>query len=228
MKKIALAAAMALLVAGCYTAGPDDGLGVRKLAWFSYLNADDIKPTCGPGSPERLRLVFNADYAEHVRTYDLTVDAKAGGGDLAIRVMPAGSIVDVSREGLLDPWRGTRADVRLTPAQSTELQGAIASAGAFGPPPVGLSLPSSSFYWLVTGCHQGHAFINAYPLTGNNDAALAFVPALMALDKSNAAVPDIAAHNRRLSRLPPRGSQDIALAFTIRIGETGLSGTLPP
>ena len=226
-----LAAALALLVAACASSGPDDGLGMRKLSWFSYLDAGDLKADCAAGSPERLRLVLNADYAEHVRTYDLRTydlraDAKTGGAELVIRALTAANAANPGSSGSpLDPWRGARQTVSLTPKQSAALQELIAASGAFAPPPVGLSLVSSDYYWLVAGCHLGHGFVTAFPLTG--DEAPAFAPALAALDGTGVAFPDLAAHQRRPPASGPRGSQDIALTFTIRIGENGLSGILP-
>ena len=221
------ATALALMLAACASGGPDDGPGLRKLTWFSYLNADDLKADCKAGAPERLRLVLNADYAEHVRTYDLRADAATGAADLAIRAMPAANAAALASGSLLAPWRGARADLHLTPGQSAELQSRIAASGAFGPPPVGLSLVSSDFYWLVGGCHQGRAFINAYPLAADTEAP-AFAAALAALDGTGVAFPDLAAHNRHLGPTPPHSPQDIALTFTIRIGEQGLQGILPP
>ena len=224
-----LAAALALLVAGCASGGPDDGLGVRKLSWFSYLNADDLRGQCKAGSPERLRLVLNADYAEHVRTYDLTVDDKTGGGEMVIRVMKAASLTDLTSSGsLLDPWRGVRKTVSLPPKHTAALLGRITRSGAFASPPVGLSLSSTEFYWLVSGCHLGQAFVTAYRLSGKGASEPAFVTALEALDTSGVAFPDAAARDLQLSRMPPHSAQEISLTFTIRIGDNGLRGMLPP
>ena len=228
MKRFGFTAALALLATGCASGGPGDGLGLRKLSWFSYLNADDLKADCRAGAPERLRLVLNADYAEHVRTYDLAVDAATGAAELVVRALPAANAVDISADSQLGPWRGVRADRRLTPQQRADLQRRIAEAGAFGPPPVGLSLHSTEWFWLVSGCHQGQGFLTAYPLAGKTPTAPAFAPALAALDTTGIAFPDPAARERHFARLQPRNAQDIALTFTIRVGEHGLSGILPP
>ncbi len=224
----ALSSVLAVLITGCTSIGPNEGPLTRKVSWFSYLNADDIRETCKPGSPERIRMVFNADYAEHVRTYDLTVDDKTGGASLAIRVMPSAKLADFSFSDLLAPWRGARGDVTLTPKQSTRLQGRITRSGAFEPPQAGLSLVSNEFYWLVSGCHEGKGFLNAFPLSGTDAQIPDFVSSLKTFDKTGVPFPDVADHNRRLSRMPPRHPQDGSLTFTIRVGENGLQGTLPP
>ena len=221
-----LAAALCLLSAACVSKGSDDGLAVRKLSWFSYLNGDDLKADCTAAAPERLRLVFNADYADHVRTYDLTVDPKSGGAQLMIRVMTAANLADLSSGSLLDPWRGKRLAVTLSPEQSATLQGRITRSGAFDDPPVGLTLPSTEYYWLVTGCHLGHGFLNALPLTGGAEEP-PFVHVLAKLDKTGIPFPDLAAHQRRLAHQPPVRPNDPSLTFTIRIGKDGLSGLLP-
>src|SRR5690242_20707907 len=67
MLKVTLIAAAALgLLAGCAYHGDHRGTvdnpGVRKVAWFSYLDGGDIRDTCAPGSPDRFRLVYNGQY----------------------------------------------------------------------------------------------------------------------------------------------------------------------
>ncbi|MEI7610075.1 MAG: hypothetical protein WCJ64_22045 [Rhodospirillaceae bacterium] len=224
--RIAAAAALSLLAAACASGGPGDGLGLRKLSWFSYLNADDLKAVCKAGSPERVRLVLNADYAEHVRTYDLAVDDATGGGELVIRALPAANLADLNSGDVLGAWRGSRAVVKLTPKQTTALQGRITRSGAFEPLAAPLALKSADFWWLVSGCHEGKGFVSAFPLAGGTEPP-AFAAALKTLDKTGVAFPDLASRNRQAARQPPRHPQDIDLSFTIRIGENGLSGLLP-
>ncbi len=228
LNRPALSVALALLLGGCASIGANQGVLTRKVTWFSYLNADDIRETCKPGSSERIRMVYNADYDQHVRTYDLSVDDKTGAANLTIRVMQAAKLSDFSFSDLLAPWRGIHKDVALTPKQSTRLQGRITRSGAFEPPQAGLSLSSDSFYWLVSGCHEGRGFLNAFPISGADTPTPDFVPMLQEFDKTGVQFPDIAEHNRRLSRMPPRHPQDISTVFTLRVSETGLSGTLPP
>ena len=46
---------MAYLVGGCAYHGPSqsdiDNPAVRKVAWFSYLDGNDIRERCAPGAP---------------------------------------------------------------------------------------------------------------------------------------------------------------------------------
>jgi len=98
--RIGLAVVVMLVVAACATTGPDDGVLGRKLAWFSYLNGEDIRAACAAGAPDRFRFVYNADYTEHVRAYDVTADPRGGGAALIVRAMPAANVADID---LSDP-----------------------------------------------------------------------------------------------------------------------------
>ncbi|MEI6559275.1 MAG: hypothetical protein WCO00_12795 [Rhodospirillaceae bacterium] len=218
-----LAALVLLLIAGCTTGGPDDAMALRKLTWFSYLNGDDLRAGCTAGAPERLRLVYNADYAVHVRTYDLSPDPATGGATLAVRVLPAANLAALALGDILSPWRGIQTSVSLSPGQRAELWSRVAAAGGLAPPPGGLSLSSEEIYWLVAGCHQGQAFVTARRVS-ETGAPPAFAPLLAALDTSGVAFPDLAARHRRLGQSPPRHSQDSSLAFTILITDQGLWG----
>src|SRR5512139_345108 len=44
----------------------------RKFTWFSYLDAADIRNSCAAGGPDQYRLVYNGQYDNHVRTYEVT------------------------------------------------------------------------------------------------------------------------------------------------------------
>ena len=57
---------MAYVVGGCsYYGSPQsdiDNPAVRKVAWFSYLDGNDIRERCAPGAHDRFRLVYNGQY----------------------------------------------------------------------------------------------------------------------------------------------------------------------
>lgn len=220
------AAAAALILAACATTGPDDGVFGRKLAWFSYLNAEDIRAACVPGAPDRFRFVYNADYTQHVRTYDVTTDPRTGGASLIIRAMPAGDASSIDLADILGPWRGARVERRLDPAHTAALIRAMTASGVFGPPAAGLILPSNSVYWLIGGCREGHWFVTAAAYPSPAFTALAFVPVLAALDTTGVAFPDPARVAPEPQPSGPRNDGDYGplVVFTIEIGERGLVG----
>jgi len=77
---MSLLIAMAVGLSGCmYTGGVGEPMA-RKYSWFSYAAGDDIKAACTPDAPARYRLVYNANWNEQVRAYDLRRFVIPGGG----------------------------------------------------------------------------------------------------------------------------------------------------
>ena len=80
-----------VVAAGCtYREGGVGNPITRKFQYFSYLGGDDIRRDCVPGAPARYRLVYNANYYEQVRTYDLRRGAPGSGAVLTIQVFGGG------------------------------------------------------------------------------------------------------------------------------------------
>src|SRR3546814_7902105 len=67
-----------------------------KATWLSYLNGDDMRAACVEGAPLQYRLIYNADYDEQLRSYEVTgtpgSDGDAGGGRLVVRVLGSSGI----------------------------------------------------------------------------------------------------------------------------------------
>lgn len=177
------------LLAGGLAACTYSGSGIdnpfkRKVVWFSFLNGDDIRPTCQPGAPERLRLVFNGKWAEQVRIYEL------GAGDprqLDQRVIEFGTVTALTLSDPLAPWRGKAAQTRLTDAQYAGLMAALDDSGAFRPLDRSLWLPSDDFYWVAVSCHQGHFNRTAWWYGPDPSLRVPFVAPLLALDTTGVA-----------------------------------------
>ncbi len=64
-----------------------DNPAVRKVAWFSYLDGNDIREAARPGAPDRFRLVYNGQYEKQIRSYEITA------GESRIRAAPISSRV---------------------------------------------------------------------------------------------------------------------------------------
>ena len=82
------------ILAGCGSVDFDRPLSA-KVGWYGYLNGDDIRNDCRAGSGFHYRLTYNADYREHVRTYNV-IDDGADGAFLISRVSE-GQGLDISR-----------------------------------------------------------------------------------------------------------------------------------
>ena len=76
----------AALAACSYSGLPGDPV-LRRLSYFSFLAADDIREACAQGGAERYRFVYNADYSLQVRLYEIAVDPGTGEGRQITRVL---------------------------------------------------------------------------------------------------------------------------------------------
>jgi len=175
------------LLAGCATDGATGNPLTQRFVWFRYLNGDDIRQNCFPGSPSRTRLVYNGRYQEQLRRYEVIANG-AGGALLDSRAQGRASLTRVTLNDVMAPWRWQQAEIRLSPQEVAELEAALQRSGFFGPPPVGLRLPSAGFYWLAVGCREGRLYFNAWLHPSEGFSALAFPDFLFARDGTGVAV----------------------------------------
>ena len=166
-------------LASCTWRGGDIGDPLeRKAHWFSFVEGDDIRATCDAGTPDRYRLVYNAVYDEQLRIYELDALRRL----LVIRVVNQGSGARLSSADLLAPWRAVEAKVQLDQGRYDELVRAFGRGGMFAPPPVGLELPSRSYFWTAAMCKDGRYAFTAWKHPSAAFAAMGFDRELFALD----------------------------------------------
>lgn len=177
-----------LAVAGCaYHTPPRSDIDnplVRSLAWFSYLDGSDIRETCAPGSIERYRLVYNAQYRKQVRAYEATGDG-AGGAYLVARArLGSPNLLDLQLADPLAPWRWRKSDVRLDKAAFEEFKALLADSGLGVRPANGKRLHSHDFYWVAAGCRDGAFQFGAWVDAQGDFAAIRFEGFLVTRDKT--------------------------------------------
>lgn len=212
-------------LAGCAASGPADLPVERGLSWFSYLNGDDLRQVCGQDRADRFRLVFNADYNHHVRTYDIAADPEKGGAAVVARVIETADLARISPTDPLGPWRGQRAETRLTPRQFAEFVRTLSDSGAFEPLPGTLRLPSNGIYWLVNGCRSGAWFFNVYPYPTDRFADARFAGPLERMDGTGVPFPPLPAPGDAPRMLPPASSRDDnGVFFELEVNRDGLVG----
>jgi len=216
---------LALLVCACTYRGQVDKAPTIKVTWFSYLNGDDIREACAPGSPLHYRLVYNADYDKQLRSYEMVSDGGEGLHFVA-RAM-SGSGIDISKFSLQDPlglggWQ--RAGEPLDGAVLAEIDHALEWSGAFEPAPKGLRLYSDQYYWVAALCHQGKFYFNAWLYPSKPYDRLSFPQVLYGHDKTGIPVapPQAVGPAARLKGAP-QGTIPNQI-FEIRVGENGLVG----
>lgn len=231
-KRIARWAAFAVLgvLAACSYSGGIDQPFAQKVAWFSYLNGDDIRSACVPGAADQYRLVYNGEYDRQVRTYEIlgAPPNVAGGASYLARVQRGGGIdlmnFSFSRPGGAGGW--IKREAQLTPAQMAELERALEASGAFAPAPAGLELASEEYYWLFVGCREGVVHFNAWRYTGGDFAKLSFPSVLLKHDETGVKINpprEVGPVNRTQRTL----REDATPRFDITIGENGLWGLGP-
>lgn len=173
-QRLRLFAALSLAaigLAGCAyqsagRAGPGSSIDnpvERKFTWYSYLDAADIRNSCAAGGPDQYRIVYNGQYYNHVRTYEVTsapdplIVARARGTSGNLTEMGFNSF-----EELLGPWNFRSSRSALGDAEWTKLRDLLHQSGFAAGDQAGLRLHSQDFYWLVAGCEGGKFFFNAW------------------------------------------------------------------
>lgn len=169
-----------LVLVACSASG-DDPIS-RRLNYFNYISGEDIRAECGPQEDLRIRFVYNADYIEQVRTYELRARTFGKGGILKAEVYSPRLNKQIEARIPLWPWTGKEATVGLEEDAIGYLHGTLAASGFYAPPPVGTKLDSRSYYWVVTGCIQGTFVFNAWAYPSQRFKQIQFAQALEKFD----------------------------------------------
>lgn len=211
-------AATTTIIAGCAYQGGDIGDPLtRKFHWFSFVEGEDIRTHCTAGTPDRVRLVYNGIYLEQLRIYEVDSLRRV----LTARVVPQGNAGKLTADDLAGPWRAEESRTPLDEAGFGRLMAAFAADGVFGPPAVGLELPSHSYYWTAAWCREGKYGFTAWKHPSPAFDALAFPDMLFERDQTGVPVnrakpipydPQYQEMARRL-QVP---------AFTLKVGRSGL------
>lgn len=179
MYRFGFCLALIISLAGCAYDGGDIGNPfTRKVQWYSFVGGDDIQAACAAGAPDQARLVYNAVWGEQVRIYEW----QGASRDLRIRVIGPGNLTGLTSDDVLAPWRAVETRVALSDPARRDLDSALAEAGGFGPPAVGLDLPSHGYYWAAATCHAGRFTFTGWRWPSDSFAAARFPAVLFALD----------------------------------------------
>lgn len=154
--KIRLAVVLLLgcVLAACQAQGPSANRVDFRYQWLSYLQGDDLRATCRADGPDRLRLIYNADFNREIRTYDLFIAAGGSGVLDTRRWVEAGFMVSFggSLSSMLD---GQKGQVSLSPEQVSQLTSLVGDSGFPGPVQTGATLRSDSYFWVALACVDG-------------------------------------------------------------------------
>lgn len=222
----ALAAGVMAVGACTYRGGIDQPVTL-KATWFSYLDGDDIRAACGQPGVTWYRLVYNGNYDEQLRSYEVVAEGP-GPANYVARVINGGGL-DLTRLSLRDlqaPGRWTTHRERLDEAERARLERALERSGAFAPAPEGLRLASEEFYWTFAGCRDGAFSFNAWRYPSPGFAQLAFPEVLLAHDRTGLAVnPPRKIAPIEKGRRGPGPEEDTTPRFDLKVGKNGLANT---
>ncbi|NBC32939.1 MAG: hypothetical protein GVY13_09720 [Alphaproteobacteria bacterium] len=225
LRCLALLLACVVLLTGCEYEGPAGNFLSQRLTWLSYLDGEDIREACGPGAPDRYRLVYNADYDDQARGYDV-IPLPGGGAVLRVQV-DRGLVIDrVQLDEVLQLGVPDRSAVRLSPEEVAALEERLSESGAFAPPPVGLRLNARQFYWIVSGCRDGDFFLTGYRFPSDRFQQITFDDFLFRRDPSGVPIrrPTRSTYEREAFGCDSRARQEGRACFNVEIGENGLVG----
>ncbi|WP_430398808.1 hypothetical protein [Ferrovibrio sp.] len=185
-----LAAVLAL--GACASVGPTDDPIRRHYSWDRYVGGDDLAVSCQPGQPARYRLVYNGRHDEQRRSYDFSAQPD-GGAMLEARVIGSGSLLRLTVEDPLKPWRGEQALYRLSAAEFSTITKALADAGFEQTAKRNMELRGDDFFWTASACRDGKFHFNAwaaegYPAETTGFKDLRFLEVLAPFDRTGVAV----------------------------------------
>lgn len=169
-----------LILGGCaYHQGQQYDINnpiVRKTGWFSYLDGNDIRESCASGGAERYRLVYNGQYDQQLRSYEIYV-GQDGGGILNARALNnGGTAFNISLSNPFAPWAWHESQAKLTPADVAQFRDLLTASGYGAAAPQGLLLQSRDFYWIATGCQGGVFHFYAWNNRPQSMAPAGFTP----------------------------------------------------
>jgi hypothetical protein len=183
---------MAYLVGGCAYHGPArtdiDNPAVRKVAWFSYLDGNDIRQGCVAGALDRFRLVYNGQYERQIRSYEV-VQASPNPGDayFIARAMGQTNLAEVKLNDLLAPWQWQKSETQLSGAELDQFRDLLTQSGWGSGAPQGKILHSRDFYWVASGCRNGQFHFDAWVDAQGDFREIKFQDFLLARDKTGVA-----------------------------------------
>jgi hypothetical protein len=159
LSRIGLGTAVLAAISACaYHGGPNQSIDnpvVRKVSWFSYLDGGDIRETCTEGAPERYRLVYNGQYYDQTRSYEINGGLPNGAANMTARARGKSNLMKLRLENPWGPWEAERTNIVLSPAEFATFRTLLTQSGFGTGAPQGLRLHSQDFYWVAAGCVGG-------------------------------------------------------------------------
>jgi hypothetical protein len=218
-------------VAGCmYRTGFNEYPFTRSLTWYSYASAQDIRTRCAPGR-DIYRVIYNGNWQEQVRTYDLGPSVTGSGGVLDQRIFAGGAgltfaiVLTSPLSDPLEPMRAVDAQTRLSEADYRALIAALAADGLGQPGPANARLNSWQFWWAAAACVDGTFTYNAWIYPTDRFRALRFPAVLLRHDQTG--VPVNQPRHTEQQTINREDTGPLHSDFTIQLDSRGVPISLP-
>lgn len=200
---------------------------VRKVAWYSYLDAGDIREKCSQGSPDSYRLVYNGQYEKQLRTYEL--EAKPEGGAIliarAISDQAAFNLNLLGPEDVFGPWKWLRSMDNLDATQFADFKRRLAESGFHDGSPAGLRLYSRDFYWVAAGCEKGQFHYFAWVDAKGHFSRIRFKDFLLSHDQTGLSFREpLPVRDYDRSSHVNKNNDNVEPIFALTVGEEGIEG----
>lgn len=207
---------------GCQYQGNIDNPAMQKLTWFSYLNGDGIRETCGAEPGDQYRVIYNGQYHAQLRSYEIS-EQPDGGGEMAVRVQGEADLTEWASDDILAPWRWQRWNQSLTAAEMGAWRAALSQSDWIGGSE-GLRLPSDQFYWIVAGCEDGVFGYRAWLYPSPSYQAAAFISHLRKWDRTGIPFQDPFASSEPDAWRKSGEDDPTVYTFTLQVDGKGLGG----
>lgn len=190
LRRAALAAVMTgvAMLAGCAASstGEIDDPVLRRATWADFISAGDIRTACRKGAPDRIRFVLNANRAEQVRVYDLSM----ADNSLRIRILtPKLPINEIRLDSSITRFFNPADSVlRLSERDAAAILAAYRRDDAAPRSDTPKDLLSEWHFWLAGACLDGVFEFDAWVNPEEDFRNLAFPEALFRNDISNVPV----------------------------------------
>jgi hypothetical protein len=157
---------------------------VGRLSWFALLEGRDIREACVAGAPARYRFVYNGNYENQTRVYDLV---RTPDGASLQTVVSSANITLFSYDGNApNPWRPERESIATLDLDTYRGLARAVEADGFGAATrTEVAFPSWSYYWIVSACAEGRFHINGWLAADKDAPPLAFPALLLANEKTS-------------------------------------------
>ena len=170
------------LLAGCAASstGEIDNPVLRRATWPDFISAGDIRRSCKAGAADRVRFVLNANRAEQVRIYDLSMADRS----LRIRVLtPKLPIIEIPLDDSITRFfNPTDMTVRLSERDAALILGAYRRDIAAPKSETPSELLTEWHFWLVGACRDGVFDYTAWTYPDADFLRLSFPATLLGRD----------------------------------------------